>query len=109
MVNRPNGAQIAAVGIEIAVFAVLSYFGIKWLAKVLDPTSKQKEAAKKQVHRMFLLDELNLINKILNKTINFCRQALFRLSGKLVLDKSIVIKKCTIYEVYYLILFLIND
>lgn len=49
MNNRPSSGQVAAIGIELAVFVVLSYFGIKWLAKVLDPTSKQKESAKKQV------------------------------------------------------------
>ena len=54
MVNRPSNAQLAAVGIELIVFAMLSYFGVKWLAKVLDPTSKQKEIAKIQVFFFFL-------------------------------------------------------
>ena len=49
MTNKPTNGQIAAIGIELVVFAVLSYFGVKWIAKVLDPTSKQKEAAQKQV------------------------------------------------------------
>ena len=49
MTNRPTNNQIAAVGIELVVFAILSYFGVKWISKVLDPTSKQKEAAQKQV------------------------------------------------------------
>lgn len=49
MTNRPSNGQLAAIGIELVVFAFLSYFGVKWISKVLDPTSKQKEAAQKQV------------------------------------------------------------
>jgi len=52
MTNKPSNGQIAAIGIELVVFAVLSYFGVKWIAKVLDPTSKQKEAAQKQAEKI---------------------------------------------------------
>lgn len=52
MTNRPSNGQIAAVGIELVVFALISYFGIKWIAKVLDPTSKQKEQAKLQAEKI---------------------------------------------------------
>ena len=50
MSNRPTNVQLAAIGIEMLLFCALSYFGIKWLSKVLDPTSKQKEVARKQVN-----------------------------------------------------------
>lgn len=52
MTNRPSNGQLAAIGIELVVFAFLSYFGVKWISKVLDPTSKQKEAAQKQAERI---------------------------------------------------------
>ena len=55
MNNRPSNGQIAAIGIELVVFAFLSYFGVKWISKVLDPTSKQKEAAQKQVRSVYIL------------------------------------------------------
>ena len=61
MNNRPSNGQIAAIGIELVVFAFLSYFGVKWISKVLDPTSKQKEAAQKQVrNRYSLLSSLHI-------------------------------------------------
>ena len=50
MSNRPSNGQLVALGVELVLFTVISYFGIKWLAKILDPTSKQKEAARKQVY-----------------------------------------------------------
>ena len=50
MSNRPTNNQLIAIGVELVLFTVLSYFGIKWISTILDPTSKQKEAAKKQVY-----------------------------------------------------------
>lgn len=52
MANRPSNGQIIAVGIDILLFGLLSYYGIKWLSKVLDPTRKQKDEAKKQAQKI---------------------------------------------------------
>jgi len=52
MGNRPTNGQLAAIGIEMIVFCALTYFGIKWLSKVLDPTSKQKEVARQQAQKI---------------------------------------------------------
>ena len=50
MANRPSNSQLVAIGVEVVLFSLVTYFGVKWLAKVMDPTSKQKQAAKEQVH-----------------------------------------------------------
>ncbi|XP_057297834.1 outer mitochondrial transmembrane helix translocase-like isoform X2 [Hydractinia symbiolongicarpus] len=52
MTNKPSSGQIAAIGVELFLFTVISFYGIKWLAKILDPTSKQKESAKKQAEKI---------------------------------------------------------
>jgi len=48
----PTKAQLVAASVEIVLFGLISYFGIKWLAGVLDPTNKQKKAAKKQAEKI---------------------------------------------------------
>ena len=50
MANRPSNSQLVTIGFEVVLFSLVTYFGVKWLAKVMDPTSKQKQAAKEQVH-----------------------------------------------------------
>jgi len=52
MSNRATTNQIVAIGVEVVLFSVLSYFGIKWLSSALDPTSKQKQAAKLQAQKV---------------------------------------------------------
>ena len=54
MSGRPTGGQLAVLGIEILLISVMSYYGMKWLVNVLDPTNKQKEVARKQVFIWFL-------------------------------------------------------
>lgn len=73
MTNKPSSGQIAAIGVELLLFTVISFYGIKWLAKILDPTSKQKESAKKQVsfHVSHLATQLFIFSAIIQGFVSF--------------------------------------
>ncbi|XP_047124531.1 outer mitochondrial transmembrane helix translocase isoform X1 [Hydra vulgaris] len=60
MPGHPTGGQLAFFGIELLLISVISYYGVKWLANVLDPTNKQKEVARKQAEKV--IESLGLTN-----------------------------------------------
>ena len=44
-----NRARYIATAIQVILLGVVTYYGVKWLVDVLDPTKKSRLAAQKQV------------------------------------------------------------
>ena len=49
-INMPdNRARYIATAIQVILLGAVTYYGVKWLVDVLDPTKKSRLAAQKQV------------------------------------------------------------
>jgi len=44
-----NRARYIATAIQVILLGAVTYYGVKWLVDVLDPTKKSRLAAQKQV------------------------------------------------------------